>query len=87
MIHALGLPTILASMFVAIFLQGDNWTLTTFGLVCVLSIVGYYVFYVVAYRVCCKSDHDDGHHYFYSFVFFSQILIWWIVISWLLPET
>jgi uncharacterized membrane-anchored protein len=86
MIHALGLPTILAALFVAVFLQGDHWTLTTFGLVCVLSIAGYYVFYRMTYRLCCNTDHDEGHHYFYSFVFVSQVLVWWIVISWLLPE-
>jgi len=86
MIHALGLPTILAAVFVAIFLQGENWTLTTFSLVSVLSIAAYYVFFTMTFRLCCKTDHEDGHPYFYSFIFFSQILVWWIVISWLLPE-
>ena len=86
MIHALGLPTILAALFVAIFLQGDNWTLTAFGVITALSIAGYYGFYRLGYRLCCNGTRDEGHRYYYSFVVIAQLLFWWAVIASLFPD-
>lgn len=79
--HALGLPTYLAALFVGIFLMGEYFSLVNFLMLCVASVIVYILYFKGLYRMCCSRAPDKGHPYFYTFIFVSQLLFWWLVVN------